>query len=91
MQQVQAPVSTPDSGKAAYGAYRLMTAEIVFGEDQPITWRDYDITPGFPRLRAFIDRWRDDPDLRVRSVTVLEIDEALVPACRISPLSIALH
>ena len=91
MQQVQAPVSAPTGGNTEYGAYRMMTAEIVFGEDQPITWRDYDITPGFPRLRAFIDRWRDDPELRVRSVTVLEIDETAVPACRISPASVALH
>lgn len=91
MQQVQARVSTPAGEKSEFGAYRLMTAEIVFGKDQPITLRDYDITPGFPRLRAFIERWRDDPEMRVRSVTVLQIDEAQIPACRISPPSLALH
>jgi uncharacterized protein Usg len=82
-----------------FGAYRLMTAEIVFQDtetktelgDAAMTWRDYDITPGFPRLRAFVDRWRDDPEIKVQSVTVTEIDEARMPACRISPSTAAVH
>jgi|GEM_PF-1891931 len=84
-----------DENLASFGAYRLMTAEIVFGasqdQDSAITWRDYDVTPGFPRLRAFIDRWRDNPGLKVHSVTVTEIHEAAMPACRIAPPSLALH
>ena len=91
MNQIQAQLPTNDQSLAALGSYRLMTAEIVFGEDQPITWRDYDVTPGFPRLRAFLDRWRDDPSIRVKSVTVVDIDQAAVPAYRVLPISQALH
>jgi uncharacterized protein Usg len=56
-----------------------------------VTWRDYDISPGFPKLRAFVDRWRDDLEIKIRSVTVTEIDEAPMPACRISPSTAAVH
>mgnify|MGYP003700669275 CR=1 FL=1 len=84
-----------DANLETFGAYRLMTAEIEFGGGadgkQVITWRDYDVTPGFPRLRAFVDRWRGDNCLSVRSVTVTEIEEAAMPACRISPPSAAIH
>jgi len=102
MQKSVVEAISPEENLATFGAYRLMTAEIVFAEasgapnvnvasDAAITWRDYDVTPGFPRLRAFIERWRDDPELRVSSVTVTEIAEAAMPACRISPSTAALH
>lgn len=87
---------TPQAKEAGlFGAYRLLTVEIIFAdcadEASAITWQDYDLTPGFPRLRAFIDRWRDDPDHKVRSVTVVDIDTESIPACRISPSTSAIH
>ena len=95
MHECDASEISQEENLATFGSYRLMTAEIVFAEaragDAAITWRDYDVTPGFPRLRAFIDRWRDDPGLNVRSVTVTEIATAAMPACRIAPASPALH
>ena len=87
-----------ETGIESFGAYSLTTAEIVFAEPSKpdraaaaVTWRDYDVTPGFPRLRAFLDRYRDDRYLSVRSVTVTEIQDAAMPACRISPSTAALH
>lgn len=95
MENVEAKVLDMEIQPDALGVYRLMTAEIVFAEEDTgeaaVTWRDYDVTPGFPRLRAFIDRWRDDPDLRVRSVTVTEIAGDMMPACRVSPYTTATH
>ncbi len=111
MSKVVAEPVAAEENLCTFGAYRLMTAEIVFADaladrimDAPgeaavtairtgdaITWRDYDVTPGFPRLRAFIDRWRDDPELRISSVTVTEIAEAAMPAYRISPSTSAVH
>jgi len=98
MSQINFMKQDDEANLATIGAYRLMTAEIVFSEAggpdaaaAAVTWRDYDITPGFPRLRAFVDRWRHDDVLRVRSVTVTEIEEAAVPACKISPATAALH
>lgn len=95
MQSAEAKTAVDEAPPNILGAYRLMTAEIVFAEagqgEAAVVWRDYDVTPGFPRLRAFIDRWRDDPSLRVRSVTITEIAAASMPACRISPTSMAVH
>lgn len=77
------------------GGYRFTTAKIVFSGGGKgaacITWQDYDVTPGFPRLRAFIDRWRNDHEHRVESVTVTDIASATMPACRIPPSSSAVH
>lgn len=77
------------------GDYRMMTAEIVLDgateDGEAITWRDYDRTPGFPRLRAFLSRCRESMDYQVRSVTVTEITESQLPACRFSPSSVMLH
>ncbi len=84
-----------EANLSTFGAYRLMTAEITFfgGEAAPeaVTWRDYDVTPGFPRLRAFLERWRGACDFGVRSVTVTDIEAATMPACRISPTTPAIH
>lgn len=85
MQNVFSDITPQAEEAGLFGAYRLLTAEIVFADAAPLTWQDYDLTPGFPRLRAFLDRWRDDPDHKVRSVTVVDIDASPMPACRISP------
>ena len=77
------------------GDYRMMTPEIVLDgvteDGEAITWRDYERTPGFPRLRAFLSRCRESMDYQVRSVTVTEITESQLPACRFSPSSVMLH
>ncbi|MEQ8697345.1 MAG: hypothetical protein RLT05_12385 [Bauldia litoralis] len=95
MQDIYSEANSDANDPNIFGAYRLMTAEIVFtesaGSDFAITWQDYDVTPGFPRLRAFIAHWSDDPARRIRSVTVTEIAAALMPACRISPTTAAVH
>lgn len=95
MQDIYSDTAPEKIDPNTFGGYRMMTAEIVFSEgpgpEAAVTWQDYDLTPGFPRLRAFLDRWRDDPVHRVRSVLVTEIAEAIVPACRISPSTAALH
>ena len=95
MQHYHSDASPTEIEPETFGAYRLTTAEIVFadapGVDASVVWRDYDLTPGFPRLREFLDRWRNDPVHRVRSVTVTEVAETWLPACRISPSTTALH
>lgn len=77
------------------GDYRMMTAEIILDgateDGDAITWKDYDRTPGFPRLRAFLSQCRENMDYQVRSVTVTEITESQLPACRFSPASMLLH
>lgn len=95
MQNVFSEITPQAEEAGLFGAYRLLTVEIVFAdsldEASAITWQDYDLTPGFPRLRAFINRWRDDPDHKVESVTVMDIDASPMPACRISPSTAAVH
>ena len=58
------------------GDYRMMTAEIVLDgateDGEAITWRDYERTHGFPRLRAFLSWCRESMDYQVRSVMVIE-------------------
>lgn len=95
MQDFYAEPRAIEPDPESFGAYRLTTAEVVFadapGGDSAVLWQDYDLTPGFPRLRAFIERWRDDPVHRVQSVMVTEIGDAWIPACRISPATAAVH
>lgn len=56
--------------------YRLATAEITYRmPDHPtllqtFVWQHYDIAPHFPRLRRFLDYWRDNLDGELHSVKV---------------------
>lgn len=70
-------------GKTAYSAlerqllgYRLATAEIIYRmpdhQDllQSYIWQDYDMAPGFPRLRSFLDFWHHNLDGPLHAVRV---------------------
>jgi uncharacterized protein Usg len=56
--------------------YRLTTAEILYHlPDHPALlqtylWQDYDLAPGYPALRRFLDFWRHSLDGRLHSVQV---------------------
>ena len=56
--------------------YRLTTAEILYhmpdhpGLLQEFLWQQYDLAPGFPELRKFIDFWQTKLDGKIHSVRV---------------------
>ena len=56
--------------------YRLATAEITYHMPdfpallQTFVWQHYDLAPHFPRLRKFLDFWRQNLDGELHSVTV---------------------
>jgi uncharacterized protein Usg len=56
--------------------YGLTTAEIHYGmPDHPkilqlYVWQDYDVAPGFPSLRGFLDHWQREIDGVLHSVRV---------------------
>lgn len=56
--------------------YRLATAEITYHMPdfpallQTFVWQHYDIAPHFPRLRKFLDYWRENLEGELHSVTV---------------------
>ncbi len=56
--------------------YRLATAEITYHMPdfpallQTFVWQHYDIAPHFPRLRKFLDYWRENLDGELHSVAV---------------------
>lgn len=57
--------------------YRLTTAEILYhipdhpGLLQTYIWQEFDIAPGFPALRSFLDFWQRELDGRLHSVRVV--------------------
>ena len=56
--------------------YRLATAEITYRmPDHPailqtFVWQHYDLAPEFPRLKKFLDYWRDNIEAELHSVAV---------------------
>lgn len=56
--------------------YRLTTAEIMYRmPDHPdilqaYIWQEFDLAPGFPMLRRFLDFWRRELDGPLHSVRV---------------------
>ena len=56
--------------------YRLTTAHILYhmpdhpGLLQTFVWQDYDMAPGFPVLRRFLDFWAAKIEGRLHSVRV---------------------
>lgn len=56
--------------------YRLATAEITYHMPdfpallQTFVWQHYDVAPHFPRLRKFLDYWRENLDGELHSVKV---------------------
>lgn len=59
--------------------YRLTTAEILYHLPdfhsvlQTFVWQDYDIAPGFPVLRKFLDFWSTNLDGKLHSVRVAHV------------------
>ena len=60
--------------------YRLTTAEILYhmpdhpGVLQTYVWQEYDLVPGLPRLRRFLEFWRKSLDGPLHSVRVAAMD-----------------
>lgn len=67
--------TTPDFAAQLKG-YSLTTAEILYRlPDHPsllqsYIWQEYDLSPVFPRLKAFLDFWTAKLDGRLFKVTV---------------------
>ncbi len=73
--------------------YRLTTAEILYHlPDYPrllqsFIWQEYDLAPGFPALRKFLDFWENNLEGRLHSVMVASVplvkpvEIRLVDAC----------
>ncbi len=73
--------------------YRLTTAEILYHfPDHPrllqsFIWQDYDLAPGYPVLRKFLDFWESNIEGRLHSVMVATVpllkpaEIRLVDAC----------
>ncbi len=59
--------------------YRLTTAEILYHlPDYPrllqsFIWQEYDLAPGYPVLRKFIDFWEGNIEGRMHSVMVASV------------------
>ncbi len=59
--------------------YRLTTAEILYHfPDRPrllrsFIWQDYDLAPGYPVLRKFLDFWESNIEGRLHSVMVATV------------------
>ncbi|MEE8548552.1 MAG: usg protein [Alphaproteobacteria bacterium] len=73
--------------------YRLTTAEILYHfPDHPrllqsFIWQEYDLAPGYPVLRKFLDFWESNIEGRLHSVMVATVpllkpaEIRLVDAC----------
>jgi uncharacterized protein Usg len=73
--------------------YRLTTAEILYHfPDYPrllqsCIWQEYDLAPGYPVLRKFLDFWESNIEGRLHSVMVATVpllkpaEIRLVDAC----------
>ena len=59
--------------------YRLTTAEILYHlPDYPrllqsFIWQEYDLAPGYPVLRKFLDFWESNIEGRLHSVMVATV------------------
>ncbi len=77
--------------------YRLTTAEILYHfPDYPrllqsFIWQEYDLAPGYPVLRRFLDFWESNIEGRMHSVRVASVplvkpaEIRLVDACFMLP------
>lgn len=87
----------PPAGDDASPRYRLTTAEIVYhrhehsGAAETFVWQDFDHLPDFPRLRRFLDFWRDAVGENLYAVTVTHVGDRAEPCWRFGPGSAALH
>ncbi len=73
--------------------YRLTTAEILYHFPdfprllQSFIWQEYDLAPGYPVLRKFLDFWESNIEVMLHSVMVATVpllkpaEIRLVDAC----------
>lgn len=77
--------------------HRLTTAEILYHlPDHPsllqsYIWQAYDLAPGFPRLRRFLDFWARNLDGKLHSVRVGNIPILAPPKTRAVSACLTLH
>lgn len=77
--------------------YRLTTAEILYRlPDHPALlqsylWQDYDLAPGYPELRRFLDFWERNLDGKLYSVSVGSMPIITPPKTRVAGACLTLH
>ena len=77
--------------------YRLATAEITYRmPDHPailqtLVWQHYDLAPEFPRLKKFLDHWRENIEAELHSVTVSRARSVRPNRIRRRPKTFTLH
>ena len=77
--------------------YRLATAEIIYRmPDHPailqtFVWQHYDLAPEFPRLKKFLDYWREHIEGELHSVTVSRARSIRPNRIRRRPKTFYLH
>ena len=77
--------------------YRLTTAEILYHfPDYPrllqsFIWQEYDLAPGYPVLRKFLDFWESNIEGPVHSVRVASVALIKPPGIRLVDACFTLH
>ena len=77
--------------------YRLTTAEILYHlPDHPALlqsylWQEYDLAPGFPALRRFLEFWDRNLEGRLHSVRVASLPLVKPPEARFASALLYLH
>jgi uncharacterized protein Usg len=77
--------------------FRLTTAEILYRlPDHPALlqsylWQDYDLAPGFPELRRFLEFWDRNLDGKLYSVSVGSVSIITPPRTRVAGACLTLH
>ncbi|MFQ6017857.1 MAG: usg protein [Kiloniellaceae bacterium] len=77
--------------------YRLTTAEILYRmPDHPellqsYVWQDYDLAPGYPVLKRFLDFWERNLDGKLHSVRVASQPLIQAPEARFAATYLSLH
>ena len=77
--------------------YRLATAEITYRmPDHPailqtLVSQHYDLAPEFPRLKKFLDHWRENIEAELHSVTVSRARSVRPNRIRRRPKTFTLH
>ncbi len=77
--------------------YRLTTAEILYHfPDYPrllqsFIWQEYDLAPGYPVLRKFLDFWESNIEGRLHSVMVATVPLVKPAGIRLVDACFELH
>lgn len=77
--------------------YRLTTAEIFYHMPdfptllQSYVWQEYDMAPGFPQLKRFLDFWERELDGRLHSVKIASVELITPGKCQYAKGEIYIH